>query len=55
MVSEEAPTKPALRRLPDEAFQDEAKTKPAIAPVRPPATERAEFDFSRDPRRDPDE
>jgi hypothetical protein len=55
MRTEEAPTKRDLRRIPDQAFgEDEAKTKPAVAPVRPPATERPEFDFSRDPRRDPE-
>jgi hypothetical protein len=59
MTINEAPTKRDLRPVPDEAADqgfssDEAKTKPALAPVRPPATERAEFDFRRDPRHDPE-
>ena len=53
MRSEEAPTKPNLRRPPGEAFPEEPKTKPAGAPLRT-ARERAEFDFSRDPRHDPE-
>ncbi len=63
MTINEAPTKRHLRPVPDEATDegfssDEAKTKPkpkpALAPVRPPPTERAEFDFRRDPRHDPE-
>jgi hypothetical protein len=52
--TDEAPTKRNLQRPPDPAFPDEAKTKPAIPPIRMPAPERPEFDFSRDPRHDPE-
>lgn len=55
MRSEEAPTKRDLRPLPDDAFpEDEAKTKPASAPNREAVKVRPEFDFSRDPRHDPE-
>jgi hypothetical protein len=54
MGTDEAPTKRDLRPLPDREFPDEARTKPAIAPVRAPAEERPSFDFSRDPRHDPE-
>jgi hypothetical protein len=59
MTINEAPTKRDLRPVPEEGTgqefsSDEAKTKPALAPVRGPATERAEFDFRRDPRHDPE-
>ena len=55
MRTDEAPTKPDMRRLPDEAFpEDEAKTQPASYPNRTPSKDRPEFDFSRDPRHDPE-
>ena len=59
MMPEEKPTKPGHRLPPMPSFSDEEKTTPhrrATVPAgpTPPHRNRPEFDFSRDPRHDPD-
>jgi hypothetical protein len=56
MMSQEAPTKRNLRRPAPETFSDdEAQTRPAPRTAAAPPKGRPEFDFSRDPRHDPEE